>query len=193
MAMEIFLRRAGGGAVCVAVEPRSSTVEDVLREVGARCGLDGWALGRKGCGVVYLGRRVRPGTALAEWNVQRFGVLECVWGLAGGASGGGDEDEDEGGDGATVGTAPNDAASGGDGAPKPEDDEDVNYNNMTPEAVFEKIDTDNSGRINLEEFKIMLGKLKINMSSAKALKYFKMCDADDSGEKEATSSFRCLA
>ena len=67
-------------------------------------------------------------------------------------------------------------------AAAPGDDDDVNYNNMTPEAVFEKFDTDNSGRINLEEFKVMLGKLKINMSSAKALKYFKMCDADDSGE-----------
>ncbi|KAK7233594.1 guanyl-nucleotide exchange factor, partial [Aureococcus anophagefferens] len=108
----------------------------------------------------------------------RHAVVDVYVRLAGGA---GEEEEDD--DGATVGTAPNESASGGGGAAAaPGDDDDVNYNNMTPEAVFEKFDTDNSGRINLEEFKIMLGKLKINMSSAKALKYFKMCDADDSGE-----------
>ena len=51
-----------------------------------------------------------------------------------------------------------------------------------PEEVFKRFDTDGSGEIDLEEFKVMLKKLKIHMSSAKAVKYFKMCDVDDSGQ-----------
>lgn len=39
-----------------------------------------------------------------------------------------------------------------------------------------------AGLINLDEFKLMLDMIGIKMTTAKALKYFKMCDVDDSGE-----------
>ena len=57
-----------------------------------------------------------------------------------------------------------------------DDDDGVDWSKMPPEEVFKRFDTDGSGEIDLEEFKVMLKKLKIQMSSAKAVKYFKMCD-----------------
>jgi len=64
------------------------------------------------------------------------------------------------------------------------DNEDLKalYDAMTPEEVFMEFDVDGSGFIDLAEFKDMLPKLGVKMSSAKALKYFKMCDTDGSGE-----------
>ena len=41
---------------------------------------------------------------------------------------------------------------------------------------------DGSGLIDLDEFTDMLPALGINLSSAKALRYFKMCDVDGSGQ-----------
>ena len=63
-----------------------------------------------------------------------------------------------------------------------DDDDGIDWSKMPPEEVFKRFDTDGSGEIDLEEFKVMLKKLKIHMSSAKAVKYFKMCDVDDSGQ-----------
>jgi len=165
-AMEVLVRLPGRAPLaCVAASP-ATTAAALLRSAGAPAGA------RAAVG----GRPLAPSRPVGFLG--RHAVVDVYVRLAGGA---GDEEEED--DGATVGTAPNESASGGGAAAAaPGDDDDVNYNNMTPEAVFEKFDTDNSGRINLEEFKVMLGKLKINMSSAKALKYFKMCDADDSGE-----------
>jgi len=57
-----------------------------------------------------------------------------------------------------------------------DDDDGIDWSKMPPEEVFKRFDTDGSGEIDLEEFKVMLKKLKIQMSSAKAVKYFKMCD-----------------
>ena len=57
-----------------------------------------------------------------------------------------------------------------------DDDDGVDWSKMPPDEVFKRFDTDGSGEIDLEEFKVMLKKLKIQMSSAKAVKYFKMCD-----------------
>ena len=64
------------------------------------------------------------------------------------------------------------------------DNEDLKalYDAMTPEEVFMEFDVDGSGFIDMAEFKDMLPKLGVKMSSAKALKYFKMCDTDGSGE-----------
>jgi len=61
------------------------------------------------------------------------------------------------------------------------DDGGIDWSKMPPEEVFKNFDADGSGEIDLEEFKVMLKKLRIQMSSAKAVKYFKMCDVDDSG------------
>ena len=63
-----------------------------------------------------------------------------------------------------------------------DDDDGIDWSKMPPEEVFKRFDTDGSGEIDLEEFKVMLKKLKIHMSSAKAVKYFKICDVDDSGQ-----------
>lgn len=60
--------------------------------------------------------------------------------------------------------------------------DEMDFDNMDPREVFAHFDSDGSGMISLKEFKAMLVKLNINMSEAKALKYFKMCDCDDSGE-----------
>ena len=56
------------------------------------------------------------------------------------------------------------------------------WRKATPEEVFARFDEDNSGAIDFEEFKTMLPELNVNLSEAKALKYFRQCDTDGSGE-----------
>ena len=65
-----------------------------------------------------------------------------------------------------------------------DDDDGIDWSKMPPEEVFKRFDTDGSGEIDLEEFKVMLKKLKIQMSSAKAVKYFKMCDVRSGNEHQ---------
>ena len=57
-----------------------------------------------------------------------------------------------------------------------------NWRKATPEEVFARFDEDNSGFIDFEEFRNMLPHLNVNLSEAKALKYFRQCDTDNSGE-----------
>ena len=54
-------------------------------------------------------------------------------------------------------------------------------NKLTPHDIFAIFDEDESGLVGFEEFRKMLPYLNINISDAKALRYFKMCDADNSG------------
>jgi Ca2+-binding EF-hand superfamily protein len=53
---------------------------------------------------------------------------------------------------------------------------------MTPIDIFVLFDEDDSGLISYEEFRKMLPFLNINISDAKAFRYFRMCDTDGSGE-----------
>ncbi len=53
---------------------------------------------------------------------------------------------------------------------------------MTPMDIFVLFDEDDSGLISYEEFRKMLPFLNINISDAKAFRYFRMCDTDGSGE-----------
>lgn len=53
---------------------------------------------------------------------------------------------------------------------------------MTPMDIFILFDEDDSGSISYDEFRKMLPFLNINISDAKALRYFRMCDTDGSGE-----------
>jgi calcium-binding protein CML len=53
---------------------------------------------------------------------------------------------------------------------------------MTPDELFEKFDTDGSGKISTDEFIAMLPQLDIHISEAKALRIFRTCDKDNSGE-----------
>lgn len=53
---------------------------------------------------------------------------------------------------------------------------------MTPIDIFILFDEDDSGLISFEEFRKMLPFLNINISDAKALRYFRLCDTDGSGE-----------
>jgi Ca2+-binding EF-hand superfamily protein len=53
---------------------------------------------------------------------------------------------------------------------------------MTPTDIFILFDEDDSGLISFEEFRKMLPYLDINISDAKAYRYFRMCDTDGSGE-----------
>lgn len=53
---------------------------------------------------------------------------------------------------------------------------------MTPTDIFVLFDEDDSGLISFEEFRKMLPYLDINISDAKAFRYFRMCDTDGSGE-----------
>ena len=46
----------------------------------------------------------------------------------------------------------------------------------TPEEVFEQFDLDGSGSIDFQEFKEMLPKMGVEMSEAKALRFFRNCD-----------------
>jgi Ca2+-binding EF-hand superfamily protein len=52
---------------------------------------------------------------------------------------------------------------------------------QSPEDLFKKFDTDNSGTIDYDEFVALLPKLGVKMTEAKALKYFRVCDQDGSG------------
>lgn len=54
--------------------------------------------------------------------------------------------------------------------------------NMTPIELFILFDEDDSGLISFPEFKNMLPFLDINITDAKAFRYFKLCDTDGSGE-----------
>jgi hypothetical protein len=54
--------------------------------------------------------------------------------------------------------------------------------NMTPIDIFVLFDEDDSGLISFEEFRKMLPFLGVDISDAKAYRYFKLCDTDGSGE-----------
>ena len=47
--------------------------------------------------------------------------------------------------------------------------------------MFKKYDTDHSGTIDLDEFKVLLKDLAIDIPEAKALGYFRKCDASKRG------------
>ncbi|KAJ0406874.1 hypothetical protein ATCC90586_002904 [Pythium insidiosum] len=47
---------------------------------------------------------------------------------------------------------------------------------LDPRALFDKYDADGSGGIDVDEFKVLLRDLQINLSEPKALAYFKRCD-----------------
>lgn len=53
---------------------------------------------------------------------------------------------------------------------------------MSPMDIFVLFDDDDSGLISFQEFRRMLPFLSINISDAKAFRYFRMCDTDGSGE-----------
>lgn len=53
---------------------------------------------------------------------------------------------------------------------------------MTPIDIFVLFDEDDSGLISFEEFRKMLPFLGVEISDAKAFRYFKLCDTDGSGE-----------
>jgi hypothetical protein len=53
---------------------------------------------------------------------------------------------------------------------------------MTPIDIFVLFDEDDSGLISFEEFRKMLPFLGVDISDAKAFRYFKLCDTDGSGE-----------
>eukprot|EP01036_Dinobryon_divergens_P023212 gene23212-31534_t len=53
---------------------------------------------------------------------------------------------------------------------------------MTPTDIFMLFDEDDSGLISFEEFRKLLPFLNVNISDAKAYRYFRMCDTDGSGE-----------
>lgn len=53
---------------------------------------------------------------------------------------------------------------------------------MTPLDIFILFDEDDSGLISFQEFRKMLPFLNIEISDAKAFRYFRMCDTDGSGE-----------
>lgn len=53
---------------------------------------------------------------------------------------------------------------------------------MTPIDIFILFDEDDSGLISFAEFRKMLPYLNIEISDAKAYRYFKLCDTDGSGE-----------
>ena len=51
----------------------------------------------------------------------------------------------------------------------------------SPEELFIEFDADKSGKIEFDEFRMMLKRLNIPMEEAKALKYFRNIDEDNSG------------
>mmetsp|Transcript_11175 Transcript_11175/g.18304 ORF Transcript_11175/g.18304 Transcript_11175/m.18304 type:complete len:1490 (-) Transcript_11175:3642-8111(-) len=53
---------------------------------------------------------------------------------------------------------------------------------MTPTDIFILFDEDDSGLISFEEFRKLLPYLDIYISDAKAFRYFRLCDSDESGE-----------
>ena len=61
-----------------------------------------------------------------------------------------------------------------------------------PRELFKRFDTNGNGTISYEEFKAMLPRLGIEMSAAKALKFFRTCDTDGSGAIEYVDrTLRC--
>ena len=54
----------------------------------------------------------------------------------------------------------------------------------SPEELFIEFDADKSGKIEFDEFRMMLKRLNIPMEEAKALKYFRNIDEDGSGAIE---------
>jgi hypothetical protein len=53
---------------------------------------------------------------------------------------------------------------------------------MTAHDMFALFDEDDSGRISFEEFRKLLPYIDVNISDAKAFRYFRLCDTDGSGE-----------
>jgi alpha-tubulin suppressor-like RCC1 family protein/Ca2+-binding EF-hand superfamily protein len=53
---------------------------------------------------------------------------------------------------------------------------------MTPEEIFNLFDDDESGVLGFNEFRTLLPFIGIEIGDAKALRYFKLCDSDGSGE-----------
>jgi len=64
-----------------------------------------------------------------------------------------------------------------------------------PQVLFRRYDVDGSGTISLEEFRLMLPKLGVNLCPAKSLRFFRHYDADNSGtidyEEFLTLLFAC--
>lgn len=58
----------------------------------------------------------------------------------------------------------------------------VPFSAMNPKALFDKYDTDGSGKISFDEFQVMLPSLGVKISTPRMAKYFKTCDTDQSGE-----------
>ena len=71
---------------------------------------------------------------------------------------------------------------GSDDEGKKDDAANKDWKKASVEEVFERFDEDTSGFIDFDEFKLMLPELGVNISEAKALKYFRQCDTDGSGE-----------
>lgn len=53
---------------------------------------------------------------------------------------------------------------------------------MTPTDIFTLFDEDDSGLISFQEFRKILPFLDVDISDAKAYRYFRLCDTDGSGE-----------
>ena len=53
---------------------------------------------------------------------------------------------------------------------------------MTPTDIFTLFDEDDSGLVSFEEFRKILPFLDLEISDAKAFRYFRLCDTDGSGE-----------
>jgi hypothetical protein len=60
----------------------------------------------------------------------------------------------------------------------PDSPEAQSLRDKTPEELFILFDEDDSGLISYKEFRRMLPYLSIEISDAKALKYFRICDTD---------------
>ena len=69
-----------------------------------------------------------------------------------------------------------------DGEGKANDGSKKDWKKASVEEVFERFDEDQSGFIDFEEFQTMLPELGVTISEAKAIKYFRQCDTDGSGE-----------
>jgi len=58
--------------------------------------------------------------------------------------------------------------------------------------LFAKYDKDNSGKISLEEFQLLLPDIGIELTTSKSIEYFNLCDADGSGEIDFDEFKVCL-
>ena len=58
--------------------------------------------------------------------------------------------------------------------------------------LFAKYDQDNSGKISLEEFQLLLPDIGIELTTLKSIEYFNLCDADGSGEIDFDEFKVCL-